>query len=296
MRVCIAAKADGLDISGTLFRIGGEPFTDARARIIRDAGARALSHYNMGEVGRLGVACTAPAALDDVHVVSDKVAFVQRGGRVGGGAERAGRLFCSTLHPTVPKLMLNVEIGDHGVLSERSCGCPLGKLGFRQHLHGIGSYEKVTSEGMQFVGSELLTLVDDVLPARFGGHPTDYQLVEEEEEGLSRVTLVVSPRVGGIDERRLVATVLEVLATPSGVESAGNRLMADHWRAAGTLRVVRRDPYSTAAGKILALHVVRTEGHGMRGITGAPCDPGAVSRTIDGGAGSQPWSGQGRDT
>ena len=256
VRVCVAAAEHGLDIGNTLFRIGGEPFTEARARIIGAAGARAFCHYNMGEAGRLGVACSASEDHDDVHVAVDKIAFLQRERRPAGGVEPIGALFCSTLHPAAPKLMLNVEVGDYGVLSERACGCPFGALGFTQHLRAIRSYEKLTSEGMQFTGSEVLGLVEEVLPARFGGHPTDYQFVEEEEDGLSRVSLVVSPRVGAVDEPQVVATVLEVLGSPPH-GSGGHWLMAEYWKGARTLRVVRREPYATAAAKILPLHVIR---------------------------------------
>lgn len=258
VRVCMAATAHGLDISGTLFRIGGEAFTDARARIIAETGARALCHYSMGEAGRLGVACTMPEALDDVHVTMDKIALLQRDRRPVPGADSVGALFCSTLHPAAPKIMLNVEVGDYGILSQRTCGCPLGTLGFSQHLRGIRSYEKLTSEGMNFTGSELLRLVEDVLPGRFGGHPTDYQFVEEEEYGLSKVSLLVSPRVGVVDEGGVVAAVLESLGSPPRA-TGGHRLMADYWKGADTLRVVRREPYTTAAAKILPLHVIRRD-------------------------------------
>jgi hypothetical protein len=254
VRVCLAARQHGLDIAGTLFRVGSEPFTEARARIIREAGGRALCHYHLAEVGRLGVACMAPAAVDEVHVATDEVALLQRDRSVGG--DTVGALFCSTLHPAVPKLMVNVELGDYGVLTERACGCPFDQLGFRQHLHTIRSYEKLTTEGMHFVGSELVRLVEEVLPDRFGGHPTDYQLLEEEEGGLSRVSLVVSPRVGEIDEARLLRTALEVLASaPLG--NSGASMMAALWRDAQTLRVVRREPHATGAAKILPLHVVK---------------------------------------
>jgi hypothetical protein len=238
-----------------LFRVGSEPFTEARARIIAEAGCRALCHYALGEVGRLGVACTAPQAVDEVHVAADVVALLQRERQLGGAA--VGALFCSTLHPAVPKVMVNVELGDYGVMSRRSCGCPFDRLGFRQHLHTIRSYEKLTSEGMHFVGTELLRLVEEVLPDRFGGDPTDYQLVEEEEpSGLPRVSLVVSPRVGKVDADQVIATALEVLASGAGGNGAG-RVMAHQWRDAGTLQVVRREPYATMAAKILPLHVIK---------------------------------------
>lgn len=254
VRVCLAAREHGLGIEGTFIRVGGEPLTEARARIITDAGCRAVSHYSLAEVGRLGVACPAPANPDEVHVLTDKIVLLQRARSVGEST--VGALFCSTIHRAVPKVMVNVELGDYGVLSERACACPFDRLGFRQHLHTIRSYEKLTSEGMQFLGTELLRLVEEVLPARFGGYATDYQLVEEEEGGLPKVSLVVSPRVGEIDEARMVSTALEVLGfSPRG--RTGNRIMAGVWRDAQTLRVIRREPHATRAAKILPLHVIK---------------------------------------
>jgi hypothetical protein len=257
VRVCLAARSHGLDIEGTVLRVGSEPFTEARARVLAEAGCRVLSQYALAEVGRLAVPCTAPAAVDEVHVAADVVALLQRDRQVGDAT--VGALFCSTLHPAVPKVMLNVELGDYGVLGERACGCPFDRLGLRQHLHTIRSYEKLTSEGMHFVGTELLRLLEEVLPDRFGGDPTDYQIVEEEEEasGLPRVSLVASPRLGDLDEDRLIATALEVLGAGGGDHGAGG-MMARHWRDARTLRVVRREPYTTMRSKILPLHVIKS--------------------------------------
>ena len=80
--------------------------------------------------------------------------------------------------------MLNVESDDYGVLERRHCGCPLDAAGLDLHMHTIRSWEKLTSEGMTLGGADLIRLVEEILPARFGGAPTDWQLVEEEEEGL----------------------------------------------------------------------------------------------------------------
>src|SRR5262249_2134018 len=153
-----------------------EPFTEARARVLAEAGGRVVSQYALAEVGRLAVPCTAPKVVDEVHVAADVVALLQRDRDIGGAT--VGAFFCSTLHPAVPKVMVNVELGDYGVMGERACGCPFDDLGLRQHLHTIRSYEKLTSGGMHFVGTELLRLVEEVLPRRFGGAPTDYQIVE----------------------------------------------------------------------------------------------------------------------
>ena len=147
--------------------------------------------------------------------------------------------------------MINVELGDHGVLERRTCGCPWDALGYTQHLHTIRSYEKLVTEGMHFIGADLTALVDEILPARFGGSSTDYQFVEEERDGLTRVLLRVSPRIGPADERRIEEAVLQVL----GERDAAHRMMAGLWGDGGTLQVVRREPHATRTGKVHVLHV-----------------------------------------
>jgi len=128
----------------------------------------------------------------------------------------------------------------------------LEEIGYDRRLHTIRSYEKLTSEGMTFMGSDLLTLVEEVLPSRFGGYPTDYQFVEEEKGGLAKVSIFVSPRVGSVDEVQLVAVVLETLRARSGL----NEKMVRMWRKGQTLEVVRREPYATSTAKILPLHIL----------------------------------------
>jgi hypothetical protein len=253
VRVCAAASSEGLDLSGTLLRFGGEPYTPAKAEIVAGTGARAVCHYSMAELGRIGFACATPAAPDDVHLLTDKLGFLQRPRALEGGVTVAA-LHLTTLLASCPKLMLNVEIDDYGTIESRSCGCPLGELGLVTHMYGIRSYEKLTGEGLNLIGSDLIALVDEVLPARFGGAPTDYQLVEEEVDGLTRVGVVISPRVGAVDEQDAVDVVLDALAA-----NPHNTLLAEIWREGQTVRVLRREPYETRAAKILALHVARAE-------------------------------------
>jgi hypothetical protein len=250
VRACLAAREGGLDISGTFFRFGGEPYTRGRADVITEAGCKAVSNYSMTEIGRVGTACASPAALDDLHLTIDQLGVIQRERTFDGAAVSV--LTFSTLRPTAPKLMLNVESDDYGVLERRSCGCPLGELGLDLHVQGVRSHEKLTSEGMTFLGSDLIQLVDEILPARFGGHPTDYQLVEEEVSGLPEVRIVVSPRVGVLDEDAVVAAVISKLAEGPRYR----KMMAGVWEAGEMLRVVRREPYTTGAAKILPLHVL----------------------------------------
>jgi hypothetical protein len=149
--------------------------------------------------------------------------------------------------------MLNTESDDYGKLERRQCGCLLGEMGFEQHISDIRSYDKLTSEGMTFLGSELIALVEDILPSQFGGNPTDYQFVEEEEGGLPRISVIVSTRIGAIDDEAVILAVLNRLGSYPGCK----KVMTDVWRNGRTLRVVRREPFVTGAAKILPLHILQ---------------------------------------
>jgi hypothetical protein len=101
---------------------------------------------------------------------------------------------------------------------------------------------------MTIVGSDLFHLLEEVLPHRFGGTVGDYQLVEEQDDrGLPHYTLFVSPGVGPVDEKALVANLFEEL----GKLRSPYRLMVDLWAQADVLQVERRRPFPTARGKVL---------------------------------------------
>jgi hypothetical protein len=255
VRVCLAARERSLDISGTFFRFNSEPYTPAKAKIVMETGCRAAAQYSMGEIGNIGMACGNPAALDEVHLLTDKLAVIQREKQLMNSTTRIDALLYTTLLPSCPKLLLNVESDDYGKVERRRCGCLWEDLGFEQHIENIRSYDKLTSEGMTFVGSELISLLEDILPARFGGNPTDYQFLEEEEGGLPRVNIVVSPRVGQLDESRLILTILDRL----GSNPVLKNMMAERWRDGRTLRVIRREPFASGAAKILPLHILRKQ-------------------------------------
>lgn len=250
VRLCSYARENQIDISGTLLRMGGEPLTEPKAQLIADVGCQTTCFYSITEMSFVGAPCATPSALDDVHLLTDKVAAIVRPKPVGAATVDA--LIYTTLLPSSPKLLINVESGDFATLSTRECGCPMGKLGFHQHLSQIRSYEKLTSEGVTFLGTELLRLVEDVLPSAFGGAPTDYQLVETEESGISRIQIIASPKLGPLDESVVVERVITTLN-----QYPGGSVMTQHWRQGDTLKLVRREPYQTASAKILPLHLQR---------------------------------------
>lgn len=247
VRVCRAAADDGLDISGSFFRMGGEPYTAAKRRILADAGCAGACHYFLSEVGWVGIACADASAPDDVHVATDRIA-VRGGERRLPSGDTIDTLTFTALHHSVRTILINVETDDFGVLEERRCDCRLGELELPVHLHTIRSVEKLTGEGVAFLGEALITLVEDALPARFGGTAADYQLVERERDGATRVQVVVSPRLGPVDPRQVVEETLAFLERRAPA-------MAALWRAGGTLEVVRAEPHVTRASKVMPLHL-----------------------------------------
>src|SRR3990172_8887397 len=79
-------------------------------------------------------------------------------------------------------ILLNISMGDQAVVLRRQCGCPLEQLGWTTHLHTIRSHEMLTCGGISFLDTDVIRVIEEVLPARFGGAPTDYQLLEDEAD------------------------------------------------------------------------------------------------------------------
>jgi hypothetical protein len=249
--ICLAARRLGLDISGHIVRVGGEPLTEAKAALFQGAGIRYCSQYGMTEAGTLGLSCAASPLPDDMHLLTYRLAVLQEPRALPGWPEPVGALIVTLFSPRMTTVMLNMEIGDYGVMDERACDCPLGAAGLNTHLHTIRSYDKLTTAGMHFMGTDLIDLLEVGLPGRFGGGPTDYQLVETEVAGATALKLVVSPAVGALDEGAVVAYVLSELER----RTKAGRMMTDVWRDADLLHVERALPYMTRAAKILPLHV-----------------------------------------
>ncbi len=250
VRVCRAASEAGLALHGARFTLSGEPTTAARLQVIRQAGAQALPRYASAECGPIAFGCLAGEACDDLHVLHDLHALTQPGPEKTGGSLPANALLISSLRPTTPLILLNVSLGDQAVLHPHACGCPLERLGWTTHLRAIRSFEKLTAGGMTFLDADLIRVLDEVLPARFGGTPTDYQLVEEEAaDGRPRLVLLVHPRIGPLSPDAVREAFLAAISAGSGVE----RVMGLLWRSASFVCVERRAPLPTTSGKILHL-------------------------------------------
>jgi hypothetical protein len=254
VRICAAAKERGFNLNGVSFITLGEPYTEAKQQMVEATGARALVRYAFTEAGIIGYGCADPQLSDDLHLFSDSYALIQRSREVADSGLSVEAFLFTSLLPSAPKILLNVESGDYGTVWRRDCGCQLGALGLTTHLAKIRSFEKLSGEGMTFVQTDLLRVLEEVLPAHFGGTSADYQVLEEEgEHGILRLLLIVSPKIGPVDEERIRGVFVDELGGDGGFA----RAYADIWRRAGTVQVKRQWPVATKAGKILPFHVIK---------------------------------------
>jgi hypothetical protein len=252
VRIASAARERGLDISGTHFIAGSEPLTPVRERIIRSAGCTVTARYACTEIGRMGYGCLHATGFD-VHILKGTVAVTQQAREVGATGVTVDALRITSLLSGAPKILINMETGDYGTLEARACGCKFDEVGLTDHLSQIRSFEKLTSEGMTFFAGDLARIVEEQLPSKFGGSPLDYQAIEEQgKNGLSYLAILVSPKVGGVNEALLVSTVLEELRKARG---DSGRMMAAVWQEAGTVKVRREEPHPTKGGKVFSFQV-----------------------------------------
>lgn len=251
VRACLAAARLGYDIAGSKFIVGGEPVTSFGRATIERTGSEAIPRYGSMEAGAVGYGCLNGCEADDVHVIENMHALIQAG---PDGPERglsSQGLLLTALHPRSPFLMINTSMGDEAVIEDRDCGCALHKIGWRRHLHDVRSFEKLTTLGVTFLGSDLIPILEQVLPAAFDGAPTDFQLVEGEgPDGQPYLEIRVHPRVGPLDPSLIMETFCAAISKNSSTWAERLRL----WRDAGTLQVSRLEPKTSKAGKILHIH------------------------------------------
>jgi hypothetical protein len=250
LRIAVAAQAGGIDLTGTVLRGGGEPPTPAKVSQITSTGATFRSSYAFSEVGTVGSSCLHAEGPNDQHFMQDHLAMIQASRTVPGFSIEVPAFCFTSLLTSAPKLLLNVESDDYGTVDQRPCGCTWEGLGFGRHIRDIRSFRKLTGEGVTLVGSDMERILDELLPARFGGSALDYQFGEEEDErGFTRLTLRVAPQVPLRDEAEVVEFVLRALDGAGG----GASVAQSTWRQAGTLRLRREAPTMTGRGKMMPL-------------------------------------------
>jgi hypothetical protein len=253
LTVAIAARANGVELTGVTISGAGEPPSLTKVRGIRESGARYVTNYAMTEAGSVGTACADGVDHTDVHVNRNRIALLQRPVTPRGQVEPVGMFFLTSLADTSPRILINASSDDFGILEERECGCSLGALGMKQHVRQIRSAGKLTGRGITLVASDIVHIIEEVLPARFGGTAQDYQLVEQEDAGgATHLHLLVSPSITLTDEDDAARVLLEALSR--GTPGAG--LQSAMLRSARAVSVRREQPRPSARGKLPAFKTV----------------------------------------
>lgn len=252
LTVAIAATEAGIDLTGVAFMGAAEPPSDAKVKGIRESGATYVTNYAMNEAGMIGAGC--PHGLDqtDVHFMRDSLAVVPVSSQSNGADPSSIGFAFTSLLPTAPKILINVDSDDHGILEERRCGCLFDELGFTQHIRQIRSVAKLTGRGVTLVATDIVRVIEEVLPSHFGGTAQDYQLVEEEDSsGRTMLTLLVNPSIPIADERAPAAVLYDALAAGRPGASFSGAIL----KGGEAVRVRREKPVPNARGKQPAFRV-----------------------------------------
>jgi hypothetical protein len=251
VRIASVALEEQLDIRETTFLVAGEALTDAKRAAIEKAGAEVYPRYAISEVGIVGTACRRMKTGNRVHVYRDRLAVIGYRRRAPLTDVEVDALLFTTLLPFAPHVLINVEMDDSGVIEPAQCDCLFSRLGFTEQLRDISSFGKLTGQGITLVGTDMVSILEEVLPARLGGAPGDYQLVEHEGAMQTQLTLRVSPRAGISSPELVKECFLKEIR-----RCYGGSLAARTWRHAEGVDVAIAEPLSSTTGKVLSLHLL----------------------------------------
>jgi len=232
VRAAAAGAAAGLDLSGQVVFAGGEPLTESRRDFLSRSGLRAYARYAATETGFIAGACPLSAGGADMHLYADRLAVIAGGPAAGAGT--AGPLAFTSLSLAAPKVLLNVELGDHGVLRRQACDCSLGRAGLSWRVAGVHDPARIAAEGVKLETIDLIRLVEEAL-RDLGGSPDDFQIwLGDGTDGASLPTIALAAQ-SAVQPEALRRRLRQRLP-----ELAGGALAATLWIDAGALAIERR--------------------------------------------------------
>lgn len=187
---------------------------------------------------------------NSVHLYRDAVAAIAHRRPAPLSGVDVDALLFTTLLPTSPRILINVDMEDSGVIAESRCDCAFARAGLTTVIHDIASVGKLSGHGVTLVGTDLVSVLEQGLPSRLGGRVGDFQLIERENGGQTAIVLYVSPRVQTTAEaaRRCFLEELRRLF--------GGSLAAGIWTDANAISAVIAEPIAGATGKVLPLHLL----------------------------------------
>jgi hypothetical protein len=240
------AQEQGRSLEGVSFVLGAEPVTAARRKTIEASDAEAVSTYGTTEAGWVGAQFPEDKLVDEVRIFRDAYAVISRPLEAEPDLEATPLLF-TNLRPAGPKVLINAELGDSGVLEPVKTEDAATEIGYDLRMHTIRSFRKVTAWGVTLALTDLYTVIEEGLPRAFQAGVGDFQLIEEQDEkGISKIVLNVKSTVDARDSQ-----IKEVFSRELSSKRLYYRAMAESLDEAGVLRIERRDPIATRAGKVL---------------------------------------------
>jgi hypothetical protein len=182
-----------------------------------------------------------------VHLIDDTNCLFTSG---DDGTGR-GPLFATTAAPFPPNILINLELDDTVTLLPSRCGCAFATAGFTTEVRDIFSYSKITGQGMMVQSTDLMALLEERMPGRFGGIAGDYQLSEEEAGAQTQMVLRVSPRTGAQDIDALREHFFAELRN-----MYGGHLSSRVWSFTDGFSIRLEEPIVTATGKVPSIRLI----------------------------------------
>lgn len=250
VRMAVLAQDRGWDIGGTIVIAGGETATAAKRQALQNAGMLYSSRYWISEIGPIGIGCRHMLNKNSTHLMHNTVAVISRRRPAPFAEGSVDALLFTSTSPLCASILINAEMGDTATLRPANCDCSLSQAGLGWAISDVSSYSKLTGQGMTLMGTDVVALLEEHLPQKFGGAPADYQLVERHGKEQTELELYVSPRVGVGDleavRREFVRSLRKIY---------GGSLATRVWEHSDGLRVLEREPFATPIGKVLPLHL-----------------------------------------
>ncbi len=250
-RVAAEAADHGLDLAGCRAILVGEALTDAKRGTMESAGIEPYATYGVSEFGSIGLPCRSMHSRNCVHVLREAVALTTRRHEQAGAACGVDSICATALLPFGPRVFINVEIGDTGVIERCTCDCSLRRLGLDVQIRDMAAIGKVTAQGMTIAAGDLVNVLEEVLPARFGGRPGDYQLIETEGGSQTEMVLRIRPGVASAPPE----DVLKAFLAETG-RLYGGSLSVRSWSHSNGIRAELAEPVLAGTGKFRAIRLL----------------------------------------
>ena len=250
-RVAEAALSNGLDLTGCSALTGGEALTDAKRQLIESAGIRVYSSYATTDFGGIGMPCSQMSTGNCSHLMKHAIALVSRTQKSAWTDTQVNSLYATSLLPIAPRIFINAEIGDTGVIEKATCDCSFSKLGFDLQVRDVAAISMVTAQGVTIEITELVPLLEEKLPARFGGHSGDYQLCEAEAGSQTEIVLRIRPGVSAAPPNDILKHFLDEVK-----RVYGGSLSVVSWLHSEGIRAEVVPPVLAATGKFRAVRLL----------------------------------------